>query len=113
MYNVGVQLLRRIALLACMTALAAACNANDTFLTVDVANIASSARSLGVDVSLGGASQHYRFAVSGQATASFMTGDGYRLVRTAGWTAVSLPYRGGKLDMVALLPPAGAASCRS
>ena len=29
----------------------------------------------------------------------------------SGWTAVSLPYRGGKLDMVALLPPSGAATC--
>jgi serpin B len=50
-------------------------------------------------------------AAGRRVTASFMTGEGYRLVQTAGWTAVSLPYRGGKLDMVALLPPAGAASC--
>ncbi len=40
-----------------------------------------------------------------------MNGEGYRAFQLAGWTAVSLPYRGGKLDMVALLPPAGAASC--
>lgn len=28
-----------------------------------------------------------------------------------GWTGVSLPYRGGKLSMIALLPLAGAAGC--
>jgi serine protease inhibitor len=45
------------------------------------------------------------------ATVNYLNGDGYRAFQLAGWTAVSLPYRGGKLDMVALLPPAGAASC--
>jgi serine protease inhibitor len=50
-------------------------------------------------------------AAGRQASVSYLNGDGYRALRMAGWTAVSLPYRGGKLDMVALLPPAGAASC--
>jgi serine protease inhibitor len=47
-------------------------------------------------------------AAGPQATVSFMTGGPYRTVRAAGWTAVQLPYRGGKLAMVALLPPPGA-----
>jgi serpin B len=50
-------------------------------------------------------------AAGGRATVSFMNGGGYRAFQLAGWTAVSLPYRGGKLDMIALLPPTGAASC--
>jgi serine protease inhibitor len=45
------------------------------------------------------------------ATVSFMNGGQYRAVSAAGWTAVQLPYRGGKLAMVALLPPAGAGGC--
>ena len=49
---------------------------------------------------------------SGQhVTAQFMTGGQFRAVRAGGWTAVWLPYSGGKLAMEALLPPAGAASC--
>ncbi len=49
---------------------------------------------------------------SGQhVTAQFMTGGQYSAVRAGGWTAVWLPYRGGKLGMEALLPPAGAAGC--
>jgi serpin B len=50
-------------------------------------------------------------AAGQQATVSYMNGDGYRIYRMSGWTAVSLPYRGGKLDMIALLPPSGAATC--
>ena len=44
-------------------------------------------------------------------TAQFMLGGQYRAVRAGGWTAVWLPYRGGKLAMEALLPPAGPAGC--
>jgi serine protease inhibitor len=44
-------------------------------------------------------------------TAQFMLGGQYRAVSAGGWTAVWLPYRGGKLAMEALLPPAGSASC--
>ena len=41
----------------------------------------------------------------------FMNGNGFRFATTAGWTAVSLPYVGGKLAMTALLPPSGSGSC--
>ena len=44
-------------------------------------------------------------------TAQFMLGGQYRAVSTGGWTAVWLPYRGGKLAMEALLPPGGPAGC--
>jgi serpin B len=39
-----------------------------------------------------------------------MNGSGFRSARVGGWTAVSLPYRGRKLAMIALLPPAGPAA---
>jgi len=44
-------------------------------------------------------------------TAPFMHGNGFSYVKSGGWTAVSLPYAGGKLTMTALLPPARSASC--
>jgi serine protease inhibitor len=50
-------------------------------------------------------------AAGQQVTAQFMTGGQFRAVRVGGWTAVWLPYRGGKLAMEALLPPAGASDC--
>jgi serpin B len=50
-------------------------------------------------------------AAGQQVSAQFMNGGPYRAVTEDGWTAVWLPYRGGKLAMVALLPPAGAAAC--
>ena len=40
-----------------------------------------------------------------------MNGGTFRAATAAGWTAVSLPYRGGKLAMVALLPAAGSGNC--
>jgi serpin B len=46
-----------------------------------------------------------------QVTAQFMTGASYQAVTSGGWTAVWLPYRGGKLGMEALLPPPGSAGC--
>jgi serpin B len=46
-----------------------------------------------------------------QVTVKFMNGGPYRTASAAGWTAVRLPYRGGKLAMVALLPPAGGPGC--
>jgi serpin B len=46
-----------------------------------------------------------------QVTARYMHGDGYRMVTAGGWTAVSLPYRGGRLAMEALLPARGAGNC--
>src|SRR6202022_5006408 len=50
-------------------------------------------------------------AAGRQVTAPFLRGGQYRAVNAGGWTAVGLPYRGGKLAMVALLPPAGAVGC--
>jgi serine protease inhibitor len=50
-------------------------------------------------------------AAGQQITAQFMTGGQFRGLRAGGWTAVWLPYRGGRLAMEALLPPAGAAGC--
>ena len=43
-----------------------------------------------------------------------MNGNGFRYASADGWTAVSLPYKGGKLTMTALLPPSGpgVARCR-
>ena len=53
-------------------------------------------------------------AAGQRVTAHFMVNGAYRAVSADGWTAVWLPYRGGKLAMEALLPPAGrpAARCR-
>jgi serine protease inhibitor len=50
-------------------------------------------------------------AAGRQVSAQFMNGGPDRAVTAGGWTAVWLPYRGGKLAMVALLPPAGASAC--
>ena len=50
-------------------------------------------------------------AAGTRVTAQFMTGVPFRAVSAGGWTAVWLPYAGGKLAMEALLPPAGAAGC--
>jgi serpin B len=41
-----------------------------------------------------------------QVQAHFMSGGQFRQTQAAGWTAVALPYRGKRLTMVALLPPA-------
>ena len=46
-----------------------------------------------------------------QVTASFMNGGSYATASAGGWTAVWLPYRGGQLAMMALLPPAGTSGC--
>ncbi len=50
-------------------------------------------------------------ATGAHVTAQFMMNGPYRAVSADGWTAVWLPYRGGKLAMEALLPPAGPAGC--
>jgi serpin B len=47
------------------------------------------------------------------AQAHFLSGGAFAAARADGWTAVSLPYRGGKLSMVALLPPPAQAGCPS
>ena len=42
----------------------------------------------------------------------FLHGIGvYSYAHADGWTAVSLPYRGGRLEMVALRPDSGRAAC--
>jgi len=50
-------------------------------------------------------------APSGPVPASFMSGGGYDSSGADGWQAVALPYRGGKLEMLALLPPTGQTGC--
>lgn len=50
-------------------------------------------------------------AAGPRVTARYMHNGPYRAVSADGWTAVWLPYRGGKLAMEALLPPAAAAGC--
>ena len=50
-------------------------------------------------------------ATGRHVTAQFMVNASYHAVSADGWTAVWLPYRGGKLGMEALLPPAGSAGC--
>jgi serpin B len=44
-------------------------------------------------------------------TVKYMNGPGFRDAAAGGWNAVSLPYKGGKLTMTALLPPIGADTC--
>jgi serine protease inhibitor len=49
---------------------------------------------------------------SGQhVSAQFMNGGPFAAASVDGWTAVWLPYRGGRLAMVALLPPANTDGC--
>jgi serine protease inhibitor len=42
-----------------------------------------------------------------RVTARYLHGSYFRFATGGGWTAVQLPYRGGRLAMLALLPPAG------
>jgi serine protease inhibitor len=46
-----------------------------------------------------------------QVSAQFMNGGPYVSASAGGWSAVWLPYRGGRLAMMALLPPAGRGGC--
>jgi serine protease inhibitor len=50
-------------------------------------------------------------ASRGQVSAQFLHGGDFRYTNSDGWTAVSLPYRGGKLTMTALLPDSGSGGC--
>lgn len=50
-------------------------------------------------------------ASGGQVSAEFLRGGSFRFATSDGWTAVSLPYRGGKLTMTALLPDSGSGGC--
>jgi serpin B len=49
--------------------------------------------------------QTFRTAAGQNVAAKFMNGGRFRQAQASGWTAVALPYRGGRLAMVALLPP--------
>jgi serpin B len=50
---------------------------------------------------------------SGQVTATYLKGGAYATTRYGGWAAAELPYRGNRLRMLALLPPASTASART
>jgi serpin B len=50
-------------------------------------------------------------AAGHQVSVPFMNGGPYRTASAGGWTGVWLPYRGGKLGLVAILPPSGAGAC--
>jgi len=46
-----------------------------------------------------------------RVSAQFMKGGQFAAASAGGWTAVWLPYRGGRLAMMALLPPANSGGC--
>jgi serpin B len=50
-------------------------------------------------------------ASGGTVTAQYMHGYNVRTAASGGWTGASLPYKGGRVAMLALLPPAGAGQC--
>ena len=50
-------------------------------------------------------------AAGRRVTAHYLNGGGFRFAADGGWSAVELPYRGGRLAMLALLPPAGDTGC--
>lgn len=52
----------------------------------------------------------FRTAAGPTVRAQYLTGGPFAAATMDGWTAVSLPYRGGRLAMDALLPPAGQGS---
>ena len=53
----------------------------------------------------------FRTAAGQQASVPFMHGGAYRAVRAGSWQAVAIPYRGGQLSMLALLPASATARC--
>jgi serine protease inhibitor len=53
----------------------------------------------------------FRTAAGSVVSANYLNGSGFAASTAGGWTAVSLPYRGDRLAMTALLPPAGASGC--
>jgi serine protease inhibitor len=59
------------------------------------------------------APETFTTAAGTRVKARFMNGDGFPVASAGGWTAVSLPYRGGKLAMIALLPESGSRGCPS
>jgi serpin B len=48
----------------------------------------------------------------GKVTARFMTGNSFPVAAADGWTVASLPYRGSRLSMLAMLPPVGSTGCQ-
>jgi serpin B len=52
-------------------------------------------------------SQRFTTAAGQTVNPQFLHGGGYQVGSADGWTGVTLPYRGGRVTMVALLPPAG------
>jgi serine protease inhibitor len=50
-------------------------------------------------------------AAGQRVQARFLNGGELISAASGGWTAVALPYEGGRLTMTALLPPAGSAGC--
>ena len=50
-------------------------------------------------------------AAGARVSAQFLHGGGFSVTSSGGWTGVSLPYRGGKLAMTALLPEPGPGGC--
>jgi serpin B len=50
-------------------------------------------------------------ASGGTVTAQYMHDFSVSAADAGGWTGVSLPYQGGRVAMLALLPPAGAGQC--
>ena len=51
-------------------------------------------------------------AAGSRVSATFMRGGPFGIAEADGWTAAALPYRGGKLAMLALLPPGGPGGCQ-
>ncbi len=49
-------------------------------------------------------------AAGPQVKASYLDGGSFAAGTVDGWTAVALPYQGGRLEMLALLPPGGKSS---
>ena len=52
-------------------------------------------------------------ATGQRAQAHYLDGSAVASATAAGWTAVALPYQGGRLSMTALLPPSSSASTAS
>jgi serine protease inhibitor len=50
-------------------------------------------------------------AAGGRVPAHFLSGAPFASASAGGWTAVSLPYRGGQLAMIALLSGSGSSGC--
>jgi serpin B len=55
--------------------------------------------------------QPFTTATGQKVSPQFLHGGGYQVGSAGGWTGVTLPYRGSRLAMVALLPPAGDSGC--